>query len=257
MKVTARASLLAATMVILFGAIVLGVAAADAAEVIPSFPSDTKIKVNFKDQEITGMIETFAKASQKTFIVDPGVRGKISVFAPEPVSLDEAFDLMSTSLALNGFSIVERDGRYVVMASRNAQRSSIQTLTEIKSVKPERYVTLILTLKYLSAMEVNKYLRVLPSKDGEMTPLMDSNQLLITDYISNVNRIAEMLKILDQPLAPGMEKIVKESKAREATYAARADARRAMEAKSELISTVPQKNFEIVSEGQKTVKKTK
>ncbi len=252
-----RASFKAA-MVILFGSVFLAAYSAIAAEVIPSFSSDVKIKVNFKDHEITNMIETFAKASQKTFIVDPGVRGRVSVFAPEPVSLDEAFDLMSTSLALNGYAIVEREGRYVVMASRNAQRSSIQTLTEIKSVKPERYVTLIITLKHLSAMEVNKYLRVLPSKDGEMTPLMDSNQLLITDYISNVNRIAEMLKTLDQPLAPGMEKIVKESKAREATYAARADARRLVEAKSELISTVPQKpNFEITAEGQKSVKKTK
>lgn len=175
------------------------------------FSQDVKMKLNFKDQEVTTMIESFAKASQKTFVVDPGVRGRFSVFAAGEVGLDEAFDLLSTGLALNGYSIVERQGRYVVMASRNAQRSSIPTLTEITSVKPERYVTLLVKLKHISVDDVNKRLRVLPSKDGEMTAYEPTNSLMITDYISNVNRIAELLKQLDQPVSAPVARIVKES----------------------------------------------
>ncbi|CAN5423064.1 hypothetical protein BH10BDE1_BH10BDE1_28520 [soil metagenome] len=187
-------------------------ASALAASPTPSpFAQDVKMKVNFKDQEISSAIETFAKASQKTFVVDPGVRGRFSVFAPGEVGLDEAFDLLSTGLALNGFTVIERDGRYVVMASRNAQRSNIPTLTEITSVKPERYVSYVVQLKHISAEEVNKRLRVFPSKDGEMTPYEPTNTLIITDYITNVNRIAEMLKQLDQPVSPSVAMIVKES----------------------------------------------
>jgi type II secretory pathway component GspD/PulD (secretin) len=201
-------------VVILALGLVASVASAVTLAAPSVFPQDVKMKVNFKDQEITSMIESFAKASQKTFVVDPGVRGKISVFASGEVGLDEAFDLLSTGLALNGFAIVEREGRYVVMASRNAQRSSIPTLTEITSVKPERYVTLIVNLKHISAEEANKRLRVLPSKDGEMTPYEPTNSLLITDYISNVNRIAELLKQMDQPISPAVAQIVKDTQKR-------------------------------------------
>ncbi len=219
--------------------IAFATALASAAESASPFPADVKMKLNYKDQEVTSMIEAFAKASQKTFVVDPGVRGRASVFAPTEVSLDEAFDLISTSLALNGYAVIEREGRYVVMASRNAQRSSIPTLTEITSVKPERYVTLLVTLKNIPVTEINKNLRVLPSKDGEMVPLVESNQLMITDYISNVDRIAKLLKILDQPMAPGMAKIIKEGKTRDAADRAAWAAREKREAKADAPAPAP------------------
>lgn len=183
------------------------------------FPADVKMNLNFKDAEITTLIENFAKSSQKTFVVDPGVRGRISVFAAGPVDLDEAFDLISTSLALNGYAILEREGRYVVMAARNAGRSSIPTLTEITSLKPERYVTFIYSLKHISANEVNRQLRILPSKDGEFTPMPDTNQVIITDYLSNVNRIVGMLKVLDVPVGANVAKVIKDGKTREAREA--------------------------------------
>ena len=209
-----------------------------------TFDPSVKITLKHKDQEVGAMIETFAKASKKTFVVDPGVRGKVSVFAPEPVGLDEAFDLLSTSLALNGYAIIEHADRYVVMASRNAQRSSIPTLTEIKSVKPERYVTLIMTLNHIPVTEINKNLRILPSKDGEMMPLIESNQLLITDYISNVNRIAGIVKILDQPLPASLSKVVKEGKSRDAADRAAWQARQTKELKMEAtqMKTAPVKS---------------
>jgi general secretion pathway protein D len=216
-----------------------------------TFDKSVKITLNHKDQEVGAMIESFAKASKKTFVVDPGVRGKVSVFAPEPVGLDEAFDLLSTSLALNGYAIIEHADRYVVMASRNAQRSSIPTLTEIKSVKPERYVTLIMTLNHIPVTEINKNLRILPSKDGEMMSLIESNQLLITDYISNVNRIAGIVKILDQPLPAGMTKVVKEGKARDAADRAAWQARQMKEVK-ELATEIKMEATQIKNAPTKT-----
>lgn len=182
----------------------------------PSFNSEVKMKMAFKNEEITTIIEAFSKASKATFVVDPGVRGRISVFTPNDVDLNEAFDLMSTSLALNGFAIVPREGRYVVMAARNAQRSSIETMTEAAPAKPERYVTRIFTLKHLSADEVNRSVRFLPSKDGEMIPVPKTNQIVITDFISNVNRIGEMLTALDKPVPADIAKIVKAAEARPA-----------------------------------------
>ena len=71
-----------------------------------------------------------------------------------------------------------------------------------------------------------------------MTPLVESNQLMITDYISNVDRIAKLLKLLDQPVAPNMAKIIKEGKTRDAADRA---AREKREAKVEPLTALPPK----------------
>lgn len=181
------------------------------------FSADVKMKLNFKNQEITSMIESFASASKTTFVVDPSVRGKISVFAPEPVSLAEAFDLLSTSLALNGYAILDRDGKFVVMAARNATRSSVQTISEITSTKPERMVTWIVTLNHISASSASNQLRNMVSKDGEFTFVSDTNQLVITDFVSTVSRISDVVKNLDKPVSAAAAKFAsKEAKLKEA-----------------------------------------
>lgn len=176
------------------------------------FPADVKMKLNFKNHEITSMIETFAAASKTTFVVDPSVRGKVSVFAPEPVGLSEAFDLLSTSLALNGYAVLDRDGKFVVMSARNATRSSVPTITDITSTKPERMVTWIVTLNHMSAGAASNQLRTMVSKDGDLSTVFDTNQVIVTDFISAVARISDVVKNLDKPVSSTAAKFVKESK---------------------------------------------
>jgi general secretion pathway protein D len=86
-----------------------------------------------------------------------------------------------------------------VKASRNAQRDSIETYTGAYAPTSDIYITRIIHLKHISAEEVNKRLRVLPSKDGEMTPYEPTNSLLITDYGANVERMVKIIKELDRP----------------------------------------------------------
>jgi general secretion pathway protein D len=162
---------------------------------------------SFESAEITKIISIYAKASGKTFVVDPTVRGKISIYSPKPVSLEDAFALLSTSLAVNQFAIIQEGDTCVVMSSRNAQRSMIPVVSELPPIKPERMVSMIFRLKYLSAEEVNKRLRFLPSKDGELTPF-GTDRLFVTDWATNINRIALFLAELDQP---GAEKLKSKS----------------------------------------------
>ena len=95
----------------------------------------------------------------------------------------------------------------VVMSTRNAQRSMIPVVTELPPTKPERLVSMIFKTKYISAEEINKRLRILPSKDGEMAPF-GTDRLFVTDWATNVNRIAKFIAELDQP---GAEKLVSQA----------------------------------------------
>ncbi|WP_413290936.1 secretin N-terminal domain-containing protein [Bdellovibrio sp. HCB337] len=167
-----------------------------------------KMKMNFTNEELTKIIEAYSKASGQKFVVDPGVRGKVTIFLPETVTTEEAFNHLSSALAINGFAISKQGDTMVVKAARNIQRDLIEVSTEKPTVKPERMYTWVYTAKHTSSMVLNTNLRILASKDGEIQAVENTNQLIITDWSSNLNRIAELLKEVDKPVDAATAKIV-------------------------------------------------
>lgn len=157
------------------------------------------VEANFPNADITDVIKAIGQLTGKNFIIDPGVRGKISIIAPSKVTVAEAYKAFLAALAINGFTVVPYGKFLKVKASRNAQRDSIETYTGAYAPTSDIYITRIIHLKHISAEEVNKRLRVLPSKDGEMTPYEPTNSLLITDYGANVERMTKIIKELDRP----------------------------------------------------------
>lgn len=167
------------------------------------------ISFSYENQEITKMIQDYAKASGKTFIVDPGVRGKISIYQADKVSLDVAYELLSSALAVNGYAISIQNGTYLVKSARNIQRDLIEVTTQLPSLKPERMVSYVISFKHASSESILRNLRILPSKDGEMVSIPETNQLIVTDWTSNLHRIDKTLKELDRPVDAATKAIVK------------------------------------------------
>lgn len=166
------------------------------------------LKWNYKNTDIVDVIESYSKASGQKFIVEPSVRGKISIFNQAPIELNEAFDQLSEALAINGFALVKKDNSYVVMSSRSSTRSYLQTTTEVPSLKPERMVTWIYTPKYISAEMINREMRMFSSKDGEINIVSKTNQIIVSDWSSSINRFYEVLKQVDQPVSSETKKLV-------------------------------------------------
>lgn len=160
--------------------------------------ADEKMQMNYKDEDVTNIIQKYSKAFSQKFIVDSGVRGKVSIFIQEPVGKEEAFNQLSSALALNGFAISKQGDTMIVKAARHIQRSLIEVSANLPAIKPERMYTWIATLKNSTSDEVNKNLRILSSVDGEILSDPRVNQLIITDWVTNINRIAEVLKVYDQ-----------------------------------------------------------
>ena len=155
----------------------------------------------YKDAEIVKVIEDYAKATGQKFIIDPSVRGKITILNREPISLGEAFNQMSSALALNGVAISKQDDVMMVASARNVQRNLIEVGTELPPLRPEKMYTWVVQLKYADADEVNKQLRIMTSKDGEEVPVTRTNQLLITDWSSNLHRVAKVIQGVDVPVS--------------------------------------------------------
>jgi type II secretory pathway component GspD/PulD (secretin) len=173
-----------------------------------SASAEPKMKMYFKDADLLRVIEIYSKASGQKFIVDPGVHGKISIFVQEPLTMSEAFNQLSTALAINSVGISKQGDTMVIKPARNIQRDLIEVSTERPSLKPERMYTWIYSVKNTSAQSIMQDLRMLASKDGEIMSREDSNQIIFTDWTSNLNKIAEVLKQVDKPVDSATAKII-------------------------------------------------
>lgn len=174
--------------------------------------ASAQVKFSYNNEEISKIIEGYSKISKQKFIIDPGVRGKATITASDDVSVEEAFNLLSSALALNGYGISKQGDVMTVRNARNLSRDLIETHTTLPALKPERMVTYIFTLKNIPASQVNRELRILPSKDGEMSIYDARNQIIMSDWVSNIHRVDALMKQIDQPLDPKLAKVIEEGR---------------------------------------------
>ncbi|MBK9321829.1 MAG: hypothetical protein IPM97_02535 [Bdellovibrionaceae bacterium] len=148
-----------------------------AAFIVSWAQADNKIKMNYNNEDLIKVIEAYSKVTGQKFVVDPSVRGKVSIFLQEPTSVEEAFNLLSSALSVNGYAISKQGDTMMIKSARNIQRDLIEVSTERPSLKPERMYTWVYNVKYISAGSINRDLRILVSKDGEMAVNTDTNQI--------------------------------------------------------------------------------
>jgi general secretion pathway protein D len=154
---------------------------------------------DFPNGEISDVIKTISELMGKNFIIDPGVRGKITIIAPSKITVAEAYRAFLSALAINGFTVVPSGNFLKVKSARDAQRDSIETYSGSYFPNTDQMITRIIHLKHISAAQVNKDLRILPSKHGEMSVYEPTNSIILSDYGSNVERVMRIINQLDVP----------------------------------------------------------
>ncbi len=159
----------------------------------------TTTKFNFENAEIMDVIKSYMTLTGQKFVIDVSVtRGKTSIYVPSEVTVEEAFNLLSEALAQNGLAIIDNGGTMTITQARNAIKAMIPTVTKITSVKPERMVNYIHQTKHINAAELEKYIRVLVSRDGTMMS-PTTNQIVISDWISNCEKMRQVIEQFDRP----------------------------------------------------------
>jgi general secretion pathway protein D len=169
----------------------------------PAYAAKGKMSFSYKDADMVKVIEDYSSASGQKFVIDSDVKGKVTVLNPDSVTLEEAFNQLSMVLAANSLAISKQGDVMMVSQARRVQRNLIDVTTELPPLKPEKMHTWIINLKYVSAEEVNRQLRILTSRDGELVPFQPRNQLIITDWVSNLHRINAIISQLDKPARGG------------------------------------------------------
>ncbi len=182
------------------------------------FAQAQKIKFNYPNEDIAKIIEVYSKATGQAFILDPGVRGRITILNSSEITLEEAFNQISTSLAIHGYAINRQEDVMIVRPARAAQRSLIDVSTQLPPLKPEKMSTWIVTIRNGTADDILRQYRNMTSKDGDINVNQRTNQLIITDWTSNLHRLAATIKQIDIPTEPSLAKYVEQAKKQDEVY---------------------------------------
>ncbi len=158
-----------------------------------------KVSLDFKDIELTDLIQTISELTGKNFIYDDTVRGKATIISPEPISLDQAYTLFLTVLAVKGFTVVPSGKVNKIIQLKDAKESSLPVVTD-GSRSSERYVTQLISLQHIDASLVaTTVLAPLVPKTSSVISYPPSNSLIITDNASNIEKLVTIIKELDVP----------------------------------------------------------
>jgi general secretion pathway protein D len=182
----------------------LAMAATPASKKAAAVPSVT---LNFVNAEIEGVARAMAAIVNRQILVDPRVKGAITLYSDQPLTPREAYLNFMAALRGQGFTLVEVAGLLKIVPEAEAK---LQTGTvEVGSARQsgDQVLTQIFRVQYENANNLVTVLRPLISPNNTINANISTNTLVITDYADNLKRIGQMIAALDVPAATDMEAI--------------------------------------------------
>ena len=157
--------------------------------------------INLRDTEIQAFAEQVSEITDRTLILDPAVRGQVTVFSQEPLNAEGVWQLFQSVLRVYGYAAVPSGVGWRIVPQAGVNQSAL--LDGQSRIGPEDFVTQLVNLRTLRAEEAVRVLRPLVAPFGYIEALNRPNAIIITDTAANARRIAELARSLDN--RPGEE----------------------------------------------------
>lgn len=163
--------------------------------------------LNFVGADIESVIKAVGHYTGMTFIIDPRVKGTLTLQSERAISKAQAFSLLTSALRLQGYAVVTGDGyaKVVPEAEAKLQASPTQVGIGARSVRGDQIATQIYHLNYESAANLTAVLRPLISPNNSIMANPGNNSLVITDYADNLRRLTKIIAALDAPVAADVD----------------------------------------------------
>ncbi|MCU7880769.1 MAG: type II secretion system secretin GspD [Candidatus Thiodiazotropha sp. (ex Lucinoma aequizonata)] len=157
-----------------------------------------QISLNLNNADIEILIETVADLTGKHFVIDPRVKGKVTVISAHPMESDEFYQVFLSILEVYGFSTIPSGDVIKIVPDVKAKWGGILTMDPIAQLPGDRIVTRIIQVKNITSAQLVPILRPLISREAHLAAYQDTNVLIISDRRQNVNRLMKIIKQIDQ-----------------------------------------------------------
>jgi len=155
--------------------------------------------LNMENTDINTLISTVADKTGKNFIVDPRVKGKVTIISHQAITRDELYQTFLSILEVHGFAAIPGDGVIKIVPDSTAKQSSIRTATSGAPGTGDELVTRVVMVDYVNAMQLVPILRPLIPQQGHMAAFPSSNVLIVSDRADNIARIMQLIRKIDRP----------------------------------------------------------
>ncbi|NOQ77644.1 MAG: type II secretion system secretin GspD [Methylococcaceae bacterium] len=165
--------------------------------VIEVIADDDLVTLNMKDADITTFITDIGQMTGKAFIIDPRVKGKVTIVSQHPMTQDEVYHVFISTLNVHGFTAVKANGITKIVPISNVKKDVMKFANSSKPGHGDEYVTRVLRLDQVSAQEILPLVKPMMAKEEHLVAYTPSNVLIVIGRADNVQRIVKLIKRID------------------------------------------------------------
>ncbi|WP_422139275.1 type II secretion system secretin GspD [Endozoicomonas sp. ALC020] len=157
-----------------------------------------RYSASFEKADIAEFASTVSATLNKTIILDPAVRGSVTVRSYDKLNAEQYYQLFLNVLEVHGFAVIEQENNVLkIVQDKNAKMSSIALADRQNTGQGDEFVTWVLPVQNVPVRELSPLLRQLNDTAGNVVHYDPSNILLLTGRAANVKRLVEIVRRVD------------------------------------------------------------
>ncbi len=156
-----------------------------------------EVTLNFSDADLVAVINSVSQITGKNFIIDPRVKGKVTVVSSKPLNESEVYNVFLSVLQVHGFATVPTKNAIKIIPDATAKQSATP-LTNRRSTPGDQLVTRVLKINFINAAQLVPILRPLIAQQGHLAAYAATNVLIVSDRASNIRRVERIISEIDK-----------------------------------------------------------
>jgi general secretion pathway protein D len=158
------------------------------------------VTMNFKDVDLQVFIKFISELTGKNFLIDPNVKGTVTIISPQKVTVGEVYQVFLSVLEINGFTTLDAGKVTKIVPTAAAKTKATETVLQKRlGPREDKVITQLVPLRYADATYLGKLLASLVEKTGLLIPYQETNTIIVIDTQSNINRLVRIISELDVP----------------------------------------------------------
>ncbi len=158
------------------------------------------LRLNFRGVPLETVLDYLSEAAGFVIVAEAQPHGKMDIWSDQPLSKEEALDVLNSALLKNGYAAVRR-GRTLTIVRRDEAKT--RSLPVRLGGKPEaipdtdELVTQVIPVRFTEAAKLLPVLQPLVTSQSTMTANESANTIVITDTQANIRRLAQVIEAVD------------------------------------------------------------
>ncbi len=163
--------------------------------------------LNFVDADINALINAVSRITGINFIIDPRVKGKVTIISNKEMPADDVYQVFLSVLKVHGFAAVVGANVTKIVPEVNAKQDAIPFMNKRIYNGGDAFVTRVIEVRYIDAAQLVPILRPLVPQRGHLAAYPASNVLVISDSAANISRLEKIIRRIDQATGTEVEVI--------------------------------------------------